>query len=322
MLPNQPRANSEDEWEEAAREPPTLFSRAQAATHRLLDRRGGGVVGVYATFIALLIVVNIAAVVCESVTSWKAAIGDDAWGALEAVSVAVFSLELLGRLLSAPLCRLERDGYDTRWGYLTSFYGAVDILTVLPWYLGRALDAAGVPSPDVGFRVVRVFRIFQLERFAGAFTKLDDAFRRCRSNLAAFAVVAAVIWVGGGTLFYLSESDRDLQSLEGVRDAFDSVPSSLYFLAVFLGGEWGLTDFSVPGKLLCMSLVLIGIELYALPISVLFDAFQDVLDDDTDAAGGLDEEQGAQRRPQGLLAQAVRQHPPGRGVASLPAAGR
>ena len=50
-----------------------------------------------------------------------------------------------------------------------------------------------------------------------------------------------------------------------------------YYVSIFLGGEWGETDFTVGGKLVCIALVAIGIELYAIPISVLFDAFQDVL---------------------------------------------
>lgn len=130
------------------------------------------------------------------------------------------------------------------------------------------------------------------------------------------------------------------------QESFDSVPSAMYFLAVFLGGEWGLTDFSVPGKVLCIMLVAIGIQvitpfslllarpfysillalppppslacslgrsslagqglfwaghmgvrlrasqtlkacaqLYAIPISVLFDAFQEVLDDEGQGDG-------------------------------------
>lgn len=50
-----------------------------------------------------------------------------------------------------------------------------------------------------------------------------------------------------------------------------------YYVSVFLGGEWGETDFTIGGKLVCIALVAIGVELYAIPISVLFDAFQDVL---------------------------------------------
>ena len=58
----------------------------------------------------------------------------------------------------------------------------------------------------------------------------------------------------------------------------------MYYVSVFLGGEWGETDFTVGGKFVCVALVAIGIELYAIPISVLFDAFQDVLGADLQVA--------------------------------------
>jgi len=80
-----------------------------------------------------------------------------------------------------------------------------------------------------------------------------------------------MIWVCGGTLFYLFESSEYLQPIEDMRDSFDSVPSAMYFLCIFLGGEWGLTDFSAPGKILCIALVLIGIELYAMNSRAVVD---------------------------------------------------
>jgi hypothetical protein len=65
--------------------------------------------------------------------------------------------------------------------------------------------------------------------------------------------------------------------VQALREAFSSIPASMYFVSIFLGGEWGETDFTVGGKFVCIGLVTIGIELYAIPISVLFDAFADVL---------------------------------------------
>jgi hypothetical protein len=58
----------------------------------------------------------------------------------------------------------------------------------------------------------------------------------------------------------------------------------LYFTAIFLGGEWAKTDFSFPGKLLCVFLCVAGIAIYAVPIGALFDAFGEIL-------GGDDEEE-------------------------------
>merc|ERR1711865_800609 len=69
--------------------------------------------------------------------------------------------------------------------------------------------------------------------------------------------------------------------------AFTNVPNSMYYVAVFLGGEWAITDFTWPGRFVCLFLCVAGIGLYAIPVGALFDSFGAVLgmveaDDDDD----------------------------------------
>ena len=61
------------------------------------------------------------------------------------------------------------------------------------------------------------------------------------------------------------------------KHAFRDIPNALYNVAIFLGGEWGYTDFTVPGKFVCMFLCVAGIALYAIPVAAIFDAFQSML---------------------------------------------
>jgi hypothetical protein len=51
----------------------------------------------------------------------------------------------------------------------------------------------------------------------------------------------------------------------------------LYLTAVFLGGEWGVVDFTWPGRIVCLFFCVLGIALYAIPIGTLFDSFGAVL---------------------------------------------
>jgi hypothetical protein len=59
--------------------------------------------------------------------------------------------------------------------------------------------------------------------------------------------------------------------------AFTNIPNSLFFTAVFLVGEWGVIDFSMPGRVVCLFLCVVGIALYAIPTGTLFDSFGAVL---------------------------------------------
>lgn len=51
----------------------------------------------------------------------------------------------------------------------------------------------------------------------------------------------------------------------------------MFYIAIFLGGEWGQIDFTWPGKILCCALCVMGIALFAIPVGTVFEAFQDVL---------------------------------------------
>lgn len=116
--------------------------------------------------------------------------------------------------------------------------------------------------------------------------------------------MAAIIWVGTSALFFIFEENNpnfrqcdDSIPPVGTQDApgcydfestsacneyypgmcsqaiFTSMPNTLFFVAVFLGGEWGVVDFTWQGKLVCMFLCYAGIALYSIPVGTLFDSF-------------------------------------------------
>lgn len=50
---------------------------------------------------------------------------------VEAFSVALFTFDFVARLCTATV----NASYGTPWNYLTSFFGIVDVASILPWYL-------------------------------------------------------------------------------------------------------------------------------------------------------------------------------------------
>lgn len=130
--------------------------------------------------------------------------------------------------------------------------------------------------------------------------------------------MAVIVWVGCGALFYIFEVNNpnwrscddsipahttdpanpgcfDFPSTAACnvrypdmcsQSAFGNMPNSLFYTAVFLGGEWGVVDFTWPGRIVCLFLCVVGIGLYSIPIGTLFDSFGAVL-----GIGGDDEEE-------------------------------
>lgn len=131
------------------------------------------------------------------------------------------------------------------------------------------------------FRIVRIFRVLQLEDFLVAFSKLDNVFRASKDVLKATGLLAIIIWVGTSALFFIFEQNNpnfrqcddsipifgteeepgcaDFESTSACNEfypnmcsqtGFDNMPNVMYYVAVFLVGEWG-----VVGELLITSVV-------------------------------------------------------------------
>ena len=78
----------------------------------------------------------------------------------------------------------------SRLFYATTFFGLIDFAAIAPYYVQQILTGADVSFDASIFRVLRLFRIFQLEHFMEAFTKLDDVYRECRYDTSLF------VWPG------------------------------------------------------------------------------------------------------------------------------
>ena len=98
--------------------------------------------------------------------------------------------------------------------------------------------------------------------------------------MAASGVLAVLIWLISAVLFYEFEKGN-----EDVSNAFDSIPESMYYTAVFLADEWAEVDFSPKGQVLMVVLCAVAIAVAAVPIGSLFDAFEEELhvEDEKDA---------------------------------------
>ena len=267
-------------------------------------------------FIFTVIISNVAAVLLESVPTIDRAVGNEPgnfFDRFEALSVMVFATEYILRLFCAPK---NRQALYSTFVYATTFFGIVDFLSTAPWFLQQALIATGhldaTGDQAKIFRIFRIFRILQLEDFMTAFSKLDNVFRASKDVLKATGLMAIIIWVGCAALFFIFEENNPnwrscdesvpLVAVSGKhhdqpgcfdfastaecnlyypdlceQKVFTNMPNALYLTAVFLGGEWGVVDFTWPGRLVCMFLCVVGIGLYAIPIGSLFDSFGAVL---------------------------------------------
>jgi hypothetical protein len=256
--------------------------------------------------ILALIILNVFAILMETVPSINQAAQDDntlMWfNAFEMIVVLFFTAEYVLRMFSVTKDKLH---LYSRWCYATTFFGVVDLITILPFYIELLLMPFGfgsTQSSDI-FRLIRLFRLFELEHFVTAFTVLDNVFWRSRGTLLATGILAFCIWLCAAALFYIFEQDNPNWCTAWVEptcatawtptcicaapSAFDTMPHAMFYTAIFTAGEWAIVDFTVAGKFLSIALCVVGIALAALPVGILFDSFGAVLEEGLSA---LDEE--------------------------------
>lgn len=236
--------------------------------------------------IGSLIFLNILAVILESMDEIEAAIPHAFWQSFEALSVLIFTVEYATNVVSAP--------YDPKYSFsrskfMLSFIGIADFLSILPFYVQAILIPIFAPGAQFDatiFRILRLARVLELERFFEAFTLLDDVFVKAAPVLKATGVLALIVWVGASSLLYYVEPhadvDDDAVNLElaagGEEPAvFTSIVDAMYYCAIFLAGEWCKVDFTPLGSIICTIVALIGVALFSIPVGVLFEGFQDMM---------------------------------------------
>jgi voltage-gated potassium channel len=145
--------------------------------------------------------------------------------------------------------------------YVTSFYGAVDLLAVLPTYLSLFVTGAGYLLVIRVLRLLRLFRILKLARYVGAADLLLEALGRSRRKIVVFLYAILTIVTICGAMMYL---------IEGPENGFSSIPRGVYWAIVTLTtvGYGDITPNTVVGQALSAVVMIMGYGIIAVPTGI------------------------------------------------------
>ena len=210
--------------------------------------------------IQLLVVLNLVAFAIETVPTLSAEWREFFWG-FEAFSVAVFTVEYVVRLWRAR----------PRWKYVTSFYGIVDLLAILPFYLMLTFDLRSIRA----FRLLRLFRLFKLVRFTQAANRFRRAYVIARDELVLFGVTALIV-------LYLSAVGIYHFEHEAQPERFSSVFESLWWAVATLTtvGYGDIYPVTPGGKLFTFVVLVVGLGFIAVPSGLIASALSRVRAED------------------------------------------
>lgn len=172
--------------------------------------------------------------------------------ALEWFFTVLFTLEYGARLAAV---RVKRR-------YALSFFGIVDLLSIVPTYLSLLLPGAQMLAAIRLLRVLRVFRVLKLVRYLGEADMLGRALVASRYRIAVFLIAVLTTVVILGSFMYL---------IEGPAAGFTSIPVSVYWAVVTLTtvGFGDITPATAFGQFMAAMIMLLGYSLIAVPTGLV-----------------------------------------------------
>ena len=201
--------------------------------------------------LSVVILASILAISLESVAGVQNQYGSTL-RTIEWVITFVFSVEYLLRLYCT----------DKPLRYARSFFGVIDVLSILPSFLG--LFFTGTHSLGVvrGIRLLRVFRILKMGQFLGAANTLTAALKASGPKIVIFIGTVITLVIIIGSLMYL---------VEGPKHGFTSIPTSIYWAIVTLTtvGYGDIAPQTVPGQCIASFVMIIGYGIIAVPTGIV-----------------------------------------------------
>jgi voltage-gated potassium channel len=174
----------------------------------------------------------------------------------EIVIVLLFTVEYLLRLWVA----------DRKLGFAFSFFGLVDLLAILPFYLATGLDLRSIRA----VRLLRLFRILKVARYSEALARVHHAFRLAREELILFLTASGIILYMAAVGIYYFENRAQ-------PEAFASVFHSMWWALTTLTtvGYGDVVPITGGGRLFTGVVLLVGLGVVAVPAGILASALSE-----------------------------------------------
>ena len=207
-----------------------------------------------------IIVLNLVAMVVESEPNLDEGLVDFL-AKFEIVSIIVFTIEYLIR---------TGESIKSKSKYNSSFFGVIDLLSILPFYFQSALGFDG--------RFVRVFRLFRVSRilklgkFNKSFELLGRGIANVRRELYLTFFIAFVMLFFSATGIYYLENPVQPEHFKSIKESFWWSVASLTGV-----GFESIYPITLGGKIFGTLISLVGVGVVAIPTGIISASFVEII---------------------------------------------
>lgn len=174
----------------------------------------------------------------------------------EAFTVLIFTVEYVLRIAVA----------DRKSDYVFSFYGIIDLLAILPFYITAAVDLRSIRV----LRLFKLFRVFKIVRYNNAIKRFRVAFNEIREELTIFLMATLfIIYIAAVGIYYFESSAQP--------EEFKSVFHSLWWAVATLTtvGYGDVYPITVGGRIFTFVILMVGLSIVSIPAGLLASSLQE-----------------------------------------------
>ncbi len=199
----------------------------------------------------VLIVLSTIIVMMESVSIFDAKL-HSLFIFLEIIITIFFTIEYVLRIVTIR----------NKKSYIFSFFGIIDFLAILPFYLSLFFPITKYFLILRMLRMLRVFRILNLLDFMNDGYLIVRALKHSSRKIYIFLLFLVIFCVIVGSLMFM---------VEGHREGFESIPQSIYWAVVTITtvGYGDVSPVTPLGKFLSVLLMLSGYSIIAVPTGIV-----------------------------------------------------
>lgn len=219
-------------------------------------------------FIQLMILISIVTFSLETVPGLNDKY-EELFYIIEVISVIIFTAEYILRIYIAK----------EKSRFIFSFFGIVDLLAILPFYLTLGIDLRTIRI----LRFLRLFRIFEMHKFHAATNRINLALKLAKEELIMFLLMS-------GTLIYVSAVGIYYFENEAQPESFSSIFHSLWWAVITLTtvGYGDVYPITLGGRIFTFLILIIGVGIISIPAGLIAAALNQ--------ARRIEEEQKASKR--------------------------
>lgn len=163
----------------------------------------------------------------------------------------LFTIEYILRLISVRQPKL----------YARGFYGIIDLLSILPSYIGLLLPGIKYMLIIRILRLLRIFRIFKLAEYVEEAETLMTALKNSSQKILVFLYTVLTLSIVFGSVLYV---------VEGSDSGFTSIPKSVYWAIVTLTtvGYGDIAPQTPLGQIIAATIMIMGYGIIAVPTGI------------------------------------------------------